>query len=156
MRLSFLLLASGSLVSASTSTSTADYASPCYASPLPELRNSTENRTIPWGTPSFILPNGTTCCSSLTEVRAGIDVIDSQLVALLAQRAAYVREATRFKATLATVDVPERDAAVIAKAIAAANSTSPRLPATVAEGVYKAIIAANVPFEECVFEKFAG
>ena len=77
-------------------------ASSCYGTPLPPLpaSASTENRTIPWGTPSFTLPNGTTCCDSLAQVRVGINEIDAQLVELLAQRAAYVREATRFKATL--------------------------------------------------------
>lgn len=65
-----------------------------------------------------------------------------------------MREATRFKATLSTVDVPSRDAAVIEEAVAAANSTVPPLPVTVARGVFEAILNASVPFEECVFEEF--
>ena len=67
-----------------------------------------------------------------------------------------VREATRFKSTLDTVDVPSRDAAVIEGAVAAANSTHPPLPVTVARGVFEAILNASVPFEECVFEQFRG
>lgn len=137
-----------------STTATADFATPCYTNPLPSLTPSTANRTIPWGTPSFTLQNGTLCCSSLTQIRAGIDDIDDQLLALLAQRAAYVREATRFKATLDTVDVPSRDAAVIAGAVAAANGTTPPLPVVVAEAVFEAIINASVPFEQCVFEEF--
>jgi hypothetical protein len=69
---------------------------------------------------------------------------------------ALVREATRFKATLDSVDVPSRDAAVIEGAVADANSTVPPLPVTVARGVFEAILNASVPFEECVFEEFRG
>ncbi|TVY84738.1 hypothetical protein LSUE1_G000629 [Lachnellula suecica] len=137
-----------------SSIAKADFASRCYSSPLPILTPNTENRTIPWGTPSFTLPNRTVCCYSLTQVRDGIDEVDDQLLALLAQRAAYVREATRFKATLNTVDVPARDAQVVAEAIAAANSTTPPLPEVVAGAVFMAILNSSVPFEECVFEAF--
>lgn len=35
-----------------------------------------------------------------------------------------------------------------------ANSTVPPLPKVVAEGVFRAILNASVPFEECVFEAF--
>ena len=80
--------------------------------------------------------------------------MDSQLLELLAQRAAYVREATRFKATLDTVDVPSRDEAVIEGAVEASNGTTPPLPETIARGVFEAIINASVPFEECIFEAF--
>ena len=69
---------------------------------------------------------------------------------------ATVREATRFKATLDSVDVPSRDAAVIEGAVAAANGTHPPLPQTVAKGVFEAILNASVPFEECVFEMFGS
>lgn len=65
-----------------------------------------------------------------------------------------MREATRFKSTLGTVDVPSRDAEVVANAVKMANSTVPPLPQVVAEGVFRAILNASVPFEECVFEAF--
>ncbi|PVH89256.1 hypothetical protein DL98DRAFT_366231, partial [Cadophora sp. DSE1049] len=128
-------------------------ASSCYTSPLPPLppSASTENRTIPWGTPSFTLPNGTVCCDSLAQVRVGINEINAQLVELLAQRAAYVREATRFKGTLGTVDVPARNVEVIEGAVNASRTTNPRLPETIARTVFEAIINASVPFERCVF-----
>jgi len=80
----------------------ADFALPCYNAPIPSLPPtvSNENRTTPWGSPSFILPNGTLCCDSLTQIRDGIDDLDAQILQLLAQRAGFVREATRFKSTL--------------------------------------------------------
>lgn len=64
------------------------------------------------------------------------------------------REATRFKATLDTVDDPSRDAAVIAGAVAAANTTASPLPKTIARILFTAILNTSVPFEECVYEQF--
>lgn len=82
--------------------------------------------------------------------------MDAQLLTLLAQRAAYVREATRFKATLGTVDVPARDAEVVEGAVEMAKGTVPRVPEVVARGVFEAVLNASVPFEECVFEACGG
>lgn len=96
----------------------------------------------------------TTCCSSLDEVRAGIDVVDAQLLSLLAQRAAFVREATRFKSTHDTVDVPSRDQQVIDNAMA--NATAFHLPQTIAKAVFTAIINTSVPFELCVVSARGG
>ncbi|KAF8863613.1 hypothetical protein BDZ45DRAFT_685850 [Acephala macrosclerotiorum] len=130
----------------------------CYGSTLPSLPTTiaSENRTIPWGSPALTLQNGTLCCGSLDQVRSGIDEVDTQLLELLSLRAGYVREATRFKATLNTVDVPSRDQAVIQGAVDAANSTSPPLPATIARAVFEAIINASVPFEQCIFGQICG
>ncbi|APA16338.1 predicted protein [Sclerotinia sclerotiorum 1980 UF-70] len=147
-----LLLAFSPLaISATTPTQVSDPASVCYNSPVPTPSPINTNRTIPWGTPSYTLPNGTTCCDSLDQVRAGINDINAQLVDLLAQRAAYVREATRFKATLGDVNVPSRNQEVIDGAVALANQTVPRLPEEIARGVFEAIINESVPFEECVW-----
>lgn len=131
-----------------------DPAAKCYTSPLPAATVNSENRTVPWGTPSYILPNGTTCCSSLDQVRAGIDAVDDALLTFLAQRAAFVREATRFKATLDSVNVPSRNQEVIDEAVAAANTTTPPLPQVIAQGVFEAILNSSVPFEECVYESY--
>ncbi|KAF8180119.1 hypothetical protein BJ912DRAFT_855388 [Pholiota molesta] len=132
-----------------------DFAWACYENPLPSLTPSLDNRSIPWGTPSIV--NGTSiCCSSLDEVRAGIDAIDAQLLELLSRRqvvsAAFVREATRFKGTVGEVDVPSRDSQVIAAAVASA--TAMHLPQSIASVVFTAIINASVPFELCVFDSF--
>jgi len=65
-------------------STTTDYALPCYSTPLPELPPSViaVNRSIPWASPTFILPNGTLCCDSLTEVRDRIDAVDTQILNL--------------------------------------------------------------------------
>jgi hypothetical protein len=63
-------------------------------------------------------------------------------------RAAYVREATRFKATLAAVNDPSRNAEVIQGAVDAAPAV--HLPQIVAQVVYEGIINSSVLFEECI------
>ncbi|KAJ8586435.1 hypothetical protein M405DRAFT_823340 [Rhizopogon salebrosus TDB-379] len=124
----------------------------CYYAPLPSIPPSTDNRTIPWGEPTIHYANGTTCCSSLDEVRDQLNTIDAQLLELLSSRAAYVREATRFKATLAAVNDPSRNAEVIQGAVDAAPAV--HLPQIVAQVVYEGIINSSVLFEECIFNAY--
>lgn len=69
-----------------THSSPADFATACYNPSLPSTIPSTANRTIPWGTPSFTYRNGSMCCSSLDQIRIGIDDIDNKLLRLLSQR----------------------------------------------------------------------
>ena len=160
-----------------TNSTTADFANACYNSTLPSTIPSTANRTIPWGNPSFKFSNGSICCSSLAQVRVGIDEIDEKLLTLLSQRlappssqsdvvfarylltddlvcsarAAYVREATRFKETYATVDNPTRDAQVVNEAVEEAPAMG--LPQTIAAAVFETIINSSVLFEQCVVRK---
>ena len=47
-------------------------------------------------------------CDSIEEVRANIDRIDYQIVALLAERGGYVKQAARFKKTTDDVKAPQR------------------------------------------------
>ncbi|KAI9644242.1 hypothetical protein NHQ30_007597 [Ciborinia camelliae] len=143
-----------------TACATVDPAAACYNTPLPALKPATSPaRSIPWGSPVYQLPNGSTCCSSIAEVRAGINVINDQIIDLLAQRAAYVREATRFKGTVDSVDVPARNKEVIEGAVAKAKAMNAsgsglKLPENIVRGVFEAIIAQNVPFEKCVFQSY--
>lgn len=124
----------------------------CYYYPLPDLPISQDNRTIPWGEPTITYPNGTTCCSTLDQVRDELDAIDSQLLQLLSERSAYVREAARFKATEESVNDPSRSQQVIQDAIDAAPSV--HLPQIVAKMVFEGIINSSVPFEECIFNAY--
>jgi isochorismate pyruvate lyase len=52
-------------------------------------------------------------CVTLAEVRAQIDRIDRQIVALIGQRAGYVKAAARFKESEHAVAAPERFAAML-------------------------------------------
>lgn len=54
-------------------------------------------------------------CASLAEVRAAIDTLDRELVALLGRRAGYVHAAARFKTDAAAVRAPERVQTMLAQ-----------------------------------------
>lgn len=47
-------------------------------------------------------------CESMVDIRAEIDRLDRQVVALLGQRFAYVKAASKFKASETAVRAPER------------------------------------------------
>ena len=53
-------------------------------------------------------------CSSLEEVRRGIDALDEEIVHLIGRRAHYVRAAARFKTSEAHVAAPDRQKAMFA------------------------------------------
>jgi isochorismate pyruvate lyase len=88
-------------------------------------------------------------CKSLEEVRANIDRIDRQLVALLAERGSYVTQAARFKKTVEDVKAPQRVEQVIANAV----SLSRELHANpvVVEKVYRAMVSAFIDAELAVY-----
>jgi isochorismate pyruvate lyase len=47
-------------------------------------------------------------CENMADIRAEIDRLDRQVIALLGQRFAYVKAASQFKTSEATVKAPER------------------------------------------------
>lgn len=83
--------------------------------------------------------------ASLAEVRAGIDVIDSELVRLLAQRQGLVRAAASFKADDQAVRAPDRVAQVVASVRERASAAG--LEPMVAEAVWRAMIGAFIEVE---------
>ncbi|WP_439888640.1 chorismate mutase [Pseudomonas sp. MBLB4123] len=84
-------------------------------------------------------------CQSLAQVRAHIDRLDRQLVALLAERGAFVAQAARFKSDTDEVRAPQRVEQVIAKV----RELSRELGADpeVTEQVYRSMIAAFIQAE---------
>ena len=82
---------------------------------------------------------------SLVDVRAHLDRIDQEVVAKLAERGAYVRQAARFKRDEAEARAPERVEQVIERVreLAEPWGLSPDL----AERVYRTMIAAFVEQE---------
>ena len=84
-------------------------------------------------------------CQTIEEVRANIDRIDRQIVSLLAERGAYVRQAARFKKTTADVQAPQRVEQVISKVTALSVELGAN-PA-VTEQVYRAMIAGFINAE---------
>lgn len=73
----------------------------CYGLRLPTIPDSInlENRTVPFAPSSLVLPNGTTCCDNLLQIRDGVAAVDAQILQLLGVRSGYGREAVRFKPT---------------------------------------------------------
>jgi isochorismate pyruvate lyase len=93
-------------------------------------------------------------CESLDEVRAQIDRLDREIVALLAERGDYVRQAARFKKTSADVAAPARVEQVIGKVrgLAGEKGADP----VVVERVYRAMIAAFIDAEHKEHARLGG
>ncbi len=84
-------------------------------------------------------------CQDIEEVRAHIDRIDRQMVTLLAERGAYVKQAAQFKKTTADVQAPQRVEQVISKVTALSVELGAN-PA-VTEQVYRAMISGFINTE---------
>jgi isochorismate pyruvate lyase len=84
-------------------------------------------------------------CKTLEEVRHNIDRIDCQMIALMAERGGFVRQAARFKKTTDDVKAPQRVEQVISKVkgLAEELGASP----VIAEKVYRVMISAFIEDE---------
>ena len=87
----------------------------------------------------------TSHCHALEQVREHIDLLDRQIVSLIAQRGAYVSQAARFKKDSNAVKAPQRVEQVFAKVRALANELGANPHVT--EDVYRAMIAAFIQQE---------
>lgn len=85
-------------------------------------------------------------CTTLDEVRHEINRCDAAIVALLAERGAYVNQAARFKTTTADVEAPKRVEQVIARVreLAVSEGANP----DVIEATYRAMIGAFITDEK--------
>ena len=85
-------------------------------------------------------------CPNLTEVRERIDALDVQIVALLAERGRYVKDAARFKRDAFQVSAPARQQQVLDKvrALAERQGAYPE----VVEAAYRALIAGFIAREQ--------
>ncbi len=92
-------------------------------------------------------------CNNLGEIRDEIDRLDNAIVALMAERAMYVKDAARFKRDAFEVSAPARQAEVYAKVRALAdrhNRGFENLP-DVVEAAYRAMVAAFIANEQSYF-----
>jgi isochorismate pyruvate lyase len=92
-------------------------------------------------------------CNSLNEIRKGIDELDEQIVALLAKRAMFVKDAARFKANSFQVAAPARQAQVFAKARALASKENLGFVGfeDVIEATYRTLVAEFIAAEQRYF-----
>jgi isochorismate pyruvate lyase len=95
----------------------------------------------------------TTGAATLAEIRAAIDRIDGEIVALLAERLRYTRDAARFKADEGEVAAPQRAEAVVARVTALGAERG--VPAKIVAPVYRALIAASIEDQRRLFRRIA-
>ncbi len=91
---------------------------------------------------------------TLGELRERIDALDVQIVALLAERARCVRDATRFKRDAFQVTAPARQAQVFAKVRALAQAHEDQFPglADILESTYRTLVAGLIAGEDRFFQ----
>jgi isochorismate pyruvate lyase len=84
-------------------------------------------------------------CTTMMEVRAGVDALDAELVALLARRFGYMRAAARIKPGRDTVRDEDRKAQVIANVKRHAEAMG--LPAERLAVVWDALVEQSIAYE---------
>lgn len=84
-------------------------------------------------------------CISMTDVRAGVDALDRELIALLATRFGYMRAAARIKPERAMVRDEARKAQVIAQAKAAAFDAG--VPVGLVADFWERLVEASIAYE---------
>jgi len=92
-------------------------------------------------------------CNSLDQARGEIDRVDRQMLALLAERGGWVKQAARFKRSAAEVPAPKRVEQVIAKVTGLAREIG--ADPAVAEATWRAMIAAFIRHELAEHEALA-
>ena len=93
-------------------------------------------------------------CTTMAEVRAGVDAVDRDLAALLGTRFGYMRAAARIKSDRGAVRDEARKAAVIANASTAAAGA--RVPTGVAATLWEQLVEASIAYELAVFDARHG
>lgn len=88
-------------------------------------------------------------CETMLEVRAGVDQVDREMVALLARRFGYMDAAARIKPDRATVRDEARKAQVIDNVRSHARSAG--IPEAVIAAVWDALVEGSIAYE---FERF--
>ena len=88
-------------------------------------------------------------CRTMAEVRAGVDSLDEEIVALLAERFAYMDAAARIKPVRDAVRDEDRKAEVLGhvRSLAAAE----QIPVEALAEVYERLVEASIAYE---FERF--
>lgn len=90
-------------------------------------------------------------CTTMAEVRAGVDQVDRELVALLERRFAYMAAAARIKPVRDQVRDEGRKAQVIANARAAAIAAG--LPDAVIADLWDRLVEASIAYELDLFDR---
>ncbi|HKY79967.1 MAG TPA: chorismate mutase [Sphingobium sp.] len=89
--------------------------------------------------------------STMAQVRAGVDEIDRQLVALLDLRFAHMRAAARIKPDRSAVRDEARKAQVIANARAEAERLG--IPGQIVADLWEQLVEASIAYEMSEFDR---
>ena len=90
-------------------------------------------------------------CTTMAQVRAGVDQVDRELVALLARRFGYMDAAARIKPVRDAVRDEARKARVIEQAAAAAAAAG--LPVDAIAGLWEQLVEASIAYELAAFDR---
>jgi len=90
-------------------------------------------------------------CKTMEEVREGVDSLDRQLVALIAERTLYMEAAARIKPSRNVVRDEWRINDVISKVKAEAERMG--LPTVIAEPVWRELVEQSIAYELSVWDK---
>ena len=93
-------------------------------------------------------------CTTMAEVRAGVDQLDRELVAMLARRFAYMDAAARIKPTRDRVRDEDRKTQVIEQARAEAQRLG--VPETVIAAMWETLVEGSIAYELAAFDRTRG
>lgn len=92
-------------------------------------------------------------CTTMGQVRAGVDQVDRELIALLARRFGYMDAAARIKPMREAVRDEARKAQVIGNACAAARAEG--LPNDAVAELWERLVEASIAYELDAFDRRA-
>ena len=103
----------------------------------------------------FKNPNYQNVASNLAELRQKIDLLDTQIIELLAQRALCVQDATRFKKDAFQVSSPARQAQVFERVKSQAQAHQENFPnfSEIVETTYRTLVAGFIASEQYLFQE---
>ena len=90
-------------------------------------------------------------CTTMAEVRAGVDALDLELVALLARRFGYMDAAARIKPERGHVRDEGRKAQVIENAVAAGERMG--IPGAIIVALWDHLVEASIAYELEAFDR---
>ena len=90
-------------------------------------------------------------CTTMAEVRGGVDQVDRELVALLARRFGYMDAAARIKPERGMVRDEDRKAQVIAQARSAAAQLG--VPDAAVAELWESLVEASIAYELAAFDR---
>lgn len=93
-------------------------------------------------------------CTTMAEVRAGVDDVDRRLMALLARRFGYMDAAARIKPERGEVRDEIRKAQVLANARAGARAAG--IPEAPVAELWDRLVEASIAYEFGVFDRLRG